>query len=257
MSDDRTPPSPGDSPGDDTPDAAAAELALGILDGEERAVALRRVLAEPGFAQQVDRWRHYLAQLFDLWPAMPAPAGVLERVEWTIDGPAAMDVPTPPNRRFFWPAAAGISSVAAAVLLLFIVMRPIERAPRPVQPAAKPIATIAAASPTMLVASIAPVEKGAPVTAIYDPASGALRLTPTALADANRSAELWVIGGDGVPHSLGLLRQAGASSLAVNAANRARLAVGATLAVSLEPIGGSPTGLPTGPVVATGALSQV
>ena len=257
MSDDHTL----ESPGDDAPDVAAAELALGILDGEERAVALRRVLAEPGFAQQVDRWRQYLAQLFDLWPAMPAPAGVLERVEWTIDGPAAMDVPTPPNRRFFWPAAAGISSVAAAALLLFIVMRPIEYTPRPAQPRATPTATSTttptATSPTMLVASIAPVEKGAPVTAIYDPASGALRLTPTALADANRSAELWVIGGDGVPHSLGLLRQAGASSLSVNAANRARLAAGATLAVSLEPIGGSPTGLPTGPVVATGALSQV
>jgi len=253
MSDDRTP----IDPADDMPDVAAAELALGILDGEERAFALRRVLAEPGFAQQVERWRHYLGQLFDLWPEMTAPAGVIERVEWTIDGPAAMDVPTAPSRRFFWPAAAGISSVAAAALLLFIVLRPIERAPRPVQPHATPTATIAATPPAMLVASIAPTGKGAPVTAVYDPSSGALRLTPAALADANRSAELWVIGGDGVPHSLGLLRSAGATSVSVNPANRARLAAGATLAVSLEPIGGSPTGLPTGPVVATGALSQV
>lgn len=253
MSDDRTP----GAPEDDLPDVAAAELALGILDGEERAVALRRVLAEPGFAQQVERWRQYLAQLFDLWPAITAPPGVLERVEWTIDGPAAMDVPTPPNRRFFWPAAAGLSSVAAAALLLFIVLRPIDRAPRPAQPSATPTTTIAATPPTMLVASITPAEKGTPVTAVYDPSSGALRLTPAALADANRSAELWVIGGDGVPHSLGLLRSAGATSFAVNSANRARLAAGATLAVSLEPIGGSPTGLPTGPVVATGALSQV
>jgi len=242
---------------DDAPDMAAAELALGILDGDERAVALRRVLAEPGFAQQVERWRQYLAQLFDLWPAMTAPAGVLERVEWTIDGPAAMDVPTPPNRRFFWPAVAGISSVAAAALLLFIVMRPIEYAPHAARPSAAPTMTIVEAPSAMLVASITPVDKGAPVTAVYDPASGSLRLTAATLADANRSAELWVIGGDGVPHSLGMLRPTGASSLAVNQANRARLAAGVTLAVSLEPIGGSPTGLPTGPVVATGALSQV
>ena len=236
---------------------AAAELALGLIEGEERAVALRRVLAEPGFAQQVDRWRRYLGQLFDLWPEMPAPAGVLERVEWTIDGPAAMDVPTTPQRRLFWPAAAGLSSVAAAALLLFIVLRPIDHAPRPAQPSATPTAPIAATAPTMLVASITPAEKGTPVTAVYDPSSGALRLTPAALADANRSAELWVIGGDGVPHSLGLLRSVGATRFTVNQNNRARLAAGATLAVSLEPIGGSPTGLPTGPVVATGALSQV
>lgn len=246
MTDDRT---------DDTPDMAAAELALGLLEGDDRARALRRVLAEAGFAQEVERWRLYLGELFDLWPAIPAPAGVLERVEWTIDGPAAMRVPTPPRRRLFWPVAAGLSSVAAVALLLFIALRPIERAPRPAQP--RPAATAVAAPSTMLVASIDPVEKGAPVTAVYDPASGALRLTATTLADANRSAELWVIGGDGVPHSLGLLRPAGATSFAVTTANRERLAAGAMLAVSLEPIGGSPTGLPTGPVVATGALSQV
>jgi anti-sigma-K factor RskA len=256
MSDDRTPESPGpETPDDDTPDMAAAELALGLLEGDERAHALRRTLAEPGFAQAVERWRNHLGQLFDLWPAIAAPAGVLERIEWSIDGPAAMLVPTSPRRRLFWPAAAGLSSVAAAALLLFIVLRPIERAPGPAQP--RPSGPAAAAPSTMLVASIDPGEKGAPVTAVYDPASGALRLTATTLADANRSAELWVIGGDGVPHSLGLLRPSSASSLAVDPANRARLAAGATLAVSLEPIGGSPTGLPTGPVVATGALSRV
>jgi anti-sigma-K factor RskA len=31
---------------------------------------------------------------------------------------------------------------------------------------------------------------------------------------------------------------------------------GATLAVSVEPAGGSPTGLPTGPVIASGALEN-
>ena len=35
----------------------------------------------------------------------------------------------------------------------------------------------------------------------------------------------------------------------------ARMIAGATLAVSVEPQGGSPTGLPTGPVVATGTLA--
>lgn len=251
MTDERTP----ESLGNDTPDVAAAELALGLLEGDERGHALRRTLAEPRFAQEVEGWRTHLGQLFDLWPALPAPSGVLARVEWSIDGPAAMLVPTPPRRRFFWPAAAGLSSIAAAALLVFVVLRPIEQAPRPAQPGTS--TPIAAAPSTMLVASIDPVEQGAPVTAVYDPASGALRLTATTLADANRSAELWVIGGDGVPHSLGLLRPSSASALTVNATNRARLAAGATLAVSLEPIGGSPTGLPTGPVVATGALSKV
>jgi len=247
MSDDRTP--------DDGPDMAAAELALGLLEGEDRARALRRVLAEPGFAQEADRWRGYLAQLFDLWPAMPAPPGVLDRVEWSIDGPAAMPVAMPPQRRWFWPAMAGVSSVAAAALLLFIVLRPIDYTPGAARPGAS--GPIAAAPATMLVASIDPVARGAPVTAVYDPATGALRLTAAALADTGRSAELWVIDGAGVPHSLGLLRPAQPSSFVVDSANRVRLGAGAILAVSLEPVGGSPTGLPTGPVVATGPLSRV
>jgi anti-sigma-K factor RskA len=33
-----------------------------------------------------------------------------------------------------------------------------------------------------------------------------------------------------------------------------QLGAGITLAVSVEPIGGSPTGLPTGPVIAAGSL---
>ena len=42
--------------------------------------------------------------------------------------------------------------------------------------------------------------------------------------------------------------------LEVEPATAILLADGATFAVSLEPSGGSPTGLPTGPVIASGAL---
>jgi len=239
---------------EDAPDMAAAELALGLLEGEERAHALRRMLAEHGFAQEVERWRMHLAPLFDLWPAMEAPPGVLGRVERTIDGSHVAPVAAVPVKRsLFWPVAAGLSSVAAAAMLVVIVMRPIAVP----GPASQPVPPIAAARASMLVASIDRGKAGAPVTAVYDPNSADLRLTPAALADSDRSAELWVIAGDGVPHSLGLLKTSGASSLKVNRDNRARLAAGATLAVSIEPIGGSPTGLPTGPVVAKGVLSQV
>jgi len=234
---------------DDIPDMAAAELALGLLDGEDRAHALRRMLAEHGFAQDVERWRKHLAALFDLWPAMEAPQGMLARIERTIDGPAAVAA-VPAKRSLFWPVAAGLSSVAAAAMLVVIVTRPISvPGPAPRQ--------IAAARAAILVASIDRGKAGAPVTAVYDPNSAALRLTPAVLADADRSAELWVIAGDGVPHSLGLLKTSGASSFTVSRDNRARLATGAVLAVSIEPVGGSPTGLPTGPVVAKGALAPV
>lgn len=236
------------------PDMAAAELALGVLAGEERALAVRRVLAEPGFARSVEQWRGHLAQLFDLWPAIE-PRDIFARIERSLDAPVASLAVLPrPAASKLWPGLAALSSVAAAGLLVVLVTRPV---PTPPAPAPRPtVATIAPTASPVLVAAIAP-DKGATVTAVYDPAGGALRLTEAALADANRTAQLWVIAGDGVPHSLGLLPAHGASRFTVPAGDRARLAAGALLAVSLEPVGGSPTGLPTGPVVAKGALSLV
>jgi anti-sigma-K factor RskA len=225
------------------PDMAAAELALGLLDGEERATALRRVLAEPGFAGSVERWRGYLGQLFDLWPEAAAPAGVFERVERTLDAPAHV-APARPAR--FWPALAALTSVAAAALLVFIVVRPNPVPPPP---------SISARAPT-LVAAIAPTAKGTPMAAVYDPARGQLRMTEASAPAADRSAELWVIGADQIPHSLGVMRvQGGMTNVPMPI--RAQFAAGATLAVTIEPLGGSPSGKPTGPIVAAGKLSTV
>lgn len=244
----------GESAGE-APDMAAAELALGLLDGEERAAALRRVLAEPGFARAVERWRGQLAQLFDLWPAMAAP-DVLARVERSIDRPAASGVPAPRAPGRFWPGLAALSSIAAAVLLVMLFIRPVALPPAP-SPRPAPTPAPAPAAPT-LVASIAPAAAGgSSATAVYDAQAGTIRLTEASFADARRSAQMWVIPGDGTPHSLGLLQRRGGTALTLDPANRARIAAGATLAISLEPIGGSPTGLPTGPVVATGKLSRV
>lgn len=239
-------------PDEDAPDMTAAELALGLLDGEERAAALRRLLGDRAFAAEVETWRDHLAQLYDLWPEVKASGDVFGRVERSLDWPTATVArAVPTNRRWMWPAMTGLSSLAAAALLLVLVTRPVP------QPSVTPHPAATAPVPaTMLVAAVTPAKGGAPMTAVYDPASGGMRVTSQAMADATRSAELWVIAGDGVPHSLGLLPASG-GRMPVNTANRARLAAGATLAVSLEPIGGSPTGLPTGPVVATGALSRV
>lgn len=132
--------------------------------------------------------------------------------------------------------------------------RPLPVPPPPQAPAAPRV--VVETAPT-LVASITPTAKGAPVTVVYNARAGSLRLTEASLADAKRTAELWVIPAGGTPHSLGLLASRGGTTLTLTADNRARLIAGATLAVSLEPLGGSPTGLPTGPVVATGALSRV
>ena len=247
-----------DDPIDDTgpdsgipDDIAAAELALCLLEGKERSAALRRVLAEPGFARQVEWWRLRLAALFDLWPTLAAPPGLGARIESSLDrtdiGGARGGPPRAVAGRFAWPALAMISSALAAALLLFVMVRPVPivRVPQPV-PVAQPA--------SVLVAMLGDAKS--PVAAVYDPATNALRVAAGPGVPNARVAQLWVIGGDGVPHPLGLLSGA-PTLLSPTRVDRTRIAPGATLAISVEPLGGSPTGLPTGPVVATGVVARV
>lgn len=213
---------------DSGPDMLAAELALGLLDGEERAAALRRMLVDPAFAREVEDWRHRLAGLFDDVVEVAAPVSIAER----LAAPAR-------QRRRSWPIVATLTALAAA-FALFLVVKP---APSPV-----------AAHPLM-VASLLLTDKTAAVPAVVDIAAGQIRIGEMAIAPGGKSAQLWMIGGDGVPQPMGLLAATGPSRIALSAETRARLAAGITLAISIEPDGGSPTGKPTGPVVASGKLS--
>jgi anti-sigma-K factor RskA len=73
---------------------------------------------------------------------------------------------------------------------------------------------------------------------------------------ADHSLELWYIAAaGGTPRSLGLVDQKRRQAVLPAAARTGDLA-GATLAVSVEPPGGSKTGAPTGPVIYSGKLIQ-
>ena len=71
----------------------------------------------------------------------------------------------------------------------------------------------------------------------------------------NQAYELWAVPASGAPVSLGIVNASGETERDVAEDKRALLETGVTLAVSLEPEGGSPTGAPTGPVLFVGALS--
>ena len=73
-------------------------------------------------------------------------------------------------------------------------------------------------------------------------------------AQATNDYQLWILAGDGTPFSIGLLPQTGEATLTLEAAAVAALDTGNTLAVSLEPLGGSPQPVPTGPVLYTAPL---
>jgi anti-sigma-K factor RskA len=66
--------------------------------------------------------------------------------------------------------------------------------------------------------------------------------------------ELWIIKGNDPPISMGVIPVGANVHLAVTPAHRDLIRSGALFAISLEPQGGSSTGQPTGPVVASGDL---
>ena len=70
-----------------------------------------------------------------------------------------------------------------------------------------------------------------------------------------KAFELWALTASGTPVSLGLMPTTGDHQRVLTEAQRAALNGAKQLAVSLEPAGGSPTGLPTGPVLHVAPLS--
>jgi anti-sigma-K factor RskA len=70
-----------------------------------------------------------------------------------------------------------------------------------------------------------------------------------------KALELWALTASGTPVSLGLLPVTGDHHRVLTPGQRAALDGTKQLAVSLEPVGGSPTGLPTGPVLHVAPLT--
>lgn len=218
------------------PDVAAAELALGLLEGEDRALALRRMLAEPAFARDVERWRVHFGALF-AGVAGVAPAPDLgERVIARLDGPGRAQ----PG---YWRPFALASSLAAASLFGLLMVRP--------EPVMAPPVTIAAPAPMVAAFMVEGIKT--PLVATYDSATGRLSMPGPMPVPAGKSAQLWAIVGTNAPQPLGLFHAAG-TRVEADARSSTPIEPGTTFAISFEPVGGSPTGLPTGPVVASGTL---
>jgi anti-sigma-K factor RskA len=226
-----------------TPDdqVEAAELALGLLDGAERTAAVERMLADSEFAMEVAWWRDRFAALLHGYDPVEPPAGLLAQIALPDAKPTPEPVAVIRPRWNWFAGGAAAGAVAASLVALLTVPKAIVPpvAPAPVRP---------------LVAVLAPTEgaQQAPVAALVDRRDGSVRLTATIVVPADRVAELWRIGGDKVPRPFGLLAP---GAVAPALLKNARLPTpDEVLAVSIEPVGGSPTGQPTGAVVATGTV---
>ena len=225
------------------PDTTAAELALGVLDGVDRAAALRRMIAEPHFARDVERWRDHFILLLAGVAEHPAPRGLYDRIEARIDG----RIETPRRTINPWKPTA-IAASLAALAMTAVALRPVE---------APPAQSASRAATAPMIAAMALTDSKLSQPALYDADAGMVKMPGPMPIPTGRSAQLWVIEGDSAPKPLGIFRAVAAGSYVAEARIGTVIAPGTILAISIEPIGGSPTGLPTGPVIASGSLTKV
>lgn len=221
-------------------DRLASEYVVGTLRGRARRRFERMMAQAYHVRAAVWRWERELTPLLDrLLPQAPR-ATVWATVADRIGRPR----PTPLDaglawwgRVAFWRGWSVASSGFAAALLVALLMTP----SAPPQQVPERIAVIAdnATDPQWLVR--------------FDSETG--KLTSRALnalaQSADRVYELWMLPTDGTaPRSLGLMPVSGGETQAqLSPFLVEQLRGNAGLAISVEPLGGSPTGLPTGPVV--------
>lgn len=222
-------------------DLLAAELALGVLVGAERAAAEQRAARDPSFANMVAAWEKRFAPWAAQIAKVAAPPQVWERIAAAINA----DLPAQKQNSGWWQSLAfwrGLSlatgALAAACIGALIYLGN--------APQQTPLA--------------AGIDGGGHrhFVATVDTRTGSIAIVPAAYsADATREPELWLIPADGKPRPLGMLRADRAVTIKLPTELAALTVGNAVLAVSLEPPGGSPTGQPTGPVIATGKLTSL
>jgi anti-sigma-K factor RskA len=235
-------------------EALAAEHALGILNARERADAELRMAREPAFAADVEAWRERLAPMLGGVAAVPAPANLWQRIERMLpanDNGAIM------NKLRFWrnSAVGGFALAAASLAGIMVQVN---------QPAVVVERQVPVSPQGQLLSASVTTGEGSRVqplfTASYDPDRKALIVTSLLPegSDRDKVHELWLIAGQDNPKSLGLVESGKAKVIALPTELMAKMAEGATLAVSLEAPGGSknPNG-PTGPVIGAGKLSKL
>ncbi len=223
---------------DHLPDAddLAAHYVLGLLEPDAQQAAEKRMAQDRGFARAVYDWQDRLLPLGQRVAPHEVSAGVLARLLERIGGRKPV-APAWWRRAGLWQAVTAFSLVLAVALAL--------RGPLAPESASAPRYLAVLNSPGNEAVWVVEVAAGEVLT--LKPV-GTMPAIPTA-----KSLQFWTKPkGADKPTSLGLV-QAG-QALEVPRAKLPAVEAEQLFEVTLEPEYGSPTGRPTGPVLAIGRM---
>jgi anti-sigma-K factor RskA len=214
-------------------DILAGEYVAGVLDAET-AREVETALANDGdLREMVAAWERRFHPLTRLVGEAEPPPDLWERIAARLDHSAPAASQRAQNTLAVWRWSTFAAAAVAAALALYIALAPPKGGPS-------------------LVAVLHPPQ-GVELTWVVTASGNGLRLRPVAAASppTDRAFELWAIAPNSKPQSLGVVPIQGRFDLAVAPPV---VRSGTTLALSVEPKTGSPTGQPTGPVVFIGTL---
>lgn len=211
-------------------DALAQRYVMGTLRGMARRRFTTLIRYQPLLRQRVQYWQNLTMPLLEALPPCTPREQVWHEVQQRLFNPAAQTRPGPFLR---WkPFLAGALMTALAGVL-FITVHPLPSPPAP-QSYGALLAINASASWWVGISQ------------------DRLNLHPIAPypVDNQHDLQLWLLPAHGTPIPLGLVNRQDASlSLPLSKPLRETLTQSNGVALSLEPLGGSPTGLPTGPIL--------
>jgi len=271
---------------DEDRDGFAAEYVLGTLDAEERAQADALMLVDQDFAAKVRQWERRLGELNVLVAPIEPPAPVWDRIQAGLADVGQSEhlhlpaVPAPamredaPSAEIFhmtqsmqrWRGLNIVTGMLAACLLGIVLVR--EYRPDVLPPELRPVRPVVeriVERPVEVVREVVrEVPRPAQFVAVFqkDEQSPAFVMSVdidkrtvtvrqvAAERLADKSYQLWIAPQPGAaPRSLGMIERDDFTVKAALTDYDPAVINNATFGISLEPLGGSPTGQPTGPVM--------
>lgn len=218
----------------------AGEYVLGVLSADDRRKVEARMVLDRAFAAMVSHWQTNLSSFEEAYEPIAPPPQVLVAVERRLFAEHARQGAAVGS---FWNSLALWRVLTLASVAGLITVATFASGILSPTPANKPLVAELSGEGSATINLLAQ----------YDAGSGALKVTPVAAKQAEaKSLELWLIEGENPARSLGILPQTGEGEIVIPPELRSKFGEGVTLAVSVEPFGGSPSGTATGPVVAVG-----
>jgi anti-sigma-K factor RskA len=269
----------------------AAEYVLGSLDAEERAQVATMMAIDADYRALVERWERSLGELNAMVGSVEPPDGLWDKIRAAIHGTSPQlplvlpDLPPPPpepvvappapavdgakiiefrSRAQRWRLLATAATAVAAALVAVVALQVAQPDLLPDGLRPKPrIQTVQLPAPPAAIPPqfVAVLQKSADAPAFIltvDVATKAFTVRRVgAEIERGKSYELWLVS-DKLqrPRSLGVIGDSDFTRRPSLAAYDSEVINKATYAVTLEPEGGSPTGVATGPIVFTGKLVE-